>query len=392
MAGAAGDSALSAVWALAGPRPTHYLVARALNTMDWPLEGQRTRPGRPCTSTTTPVVANLSNKTLVPTMLKLRGWPLLPPEIDVRGRHGEQYTYAHFLWAICSPCVDWIDHTINNDTDTPWTREATVDMCAKLLAPDFACDTEASDETLEDMTEFFQFTVQVHLGITIPLDKISYVLGPLVHAGLPTNKMGVYLALMADVVATFVGTCLHDKLKCTLLAIAANIQEPTPTTPLVDRLTSELVSLLADKHKRNVVWESAPLVQDAYETPLKRRRTYDGKLESLEEKTEQIRMALVDKIATKHMPSTLVDAHRIIQRLLSKDKEQNMEDVQRLQDGLYSKKALQHHILILDDALNAYTAERWKRTRDNDPTGWGGGLPPMKARRAKPGSAVTAFK
>ena len=385
MAGAAGDSALSAVWALAGPRPTHKLVARALDTLDWPLEGQRARPGRPCTSTTTPVVANLSNKTLVPTMLKLRGWPLLPTEIVGRGGHGEQYTYAHFLWAICSPCVDWIDHTINNDTDTPWTREATVDMCAKLLAPDFACDTEASDETLEDMAEFFQFTVQVHLGITIPLDKISYVLGPLVHAGLPTNKMGVYLALMADVVATFVGTCLHDKLKCTLLAIAANIQEPTPTTPLVDRLTSELVSLLADKHKRNVVWESAPLVQDAYETPLKRRRTYDGKLESLEEKTEQIRMALVDKIATKHMPSTLVDAHRIIQRLLSKDKEQNMEDVQRQQDGLYSKVALQHHMLILDDALDAYTAERWKRTRDSDPTGWAVGVatdesPPSQAR------------
>ena len=262
--GASGDSALSAVWARIGPFPTQATMARAIRTLDWP--GPRTRCGGLRTAPPWADLATIYNRTLDPILERLGcGWP-------TQVQHGlHTFTYAHFVWTLCCPCVDWIDHVLGGNTDTTWPPA--MNMCMDLLAPDFMChDTKDSAMDLEAMSESLAFMVNVHLGVTLPLESIGCVLCPLVHAGMPACTMGVNLTLMSHVMETFVGKSMHEQLKCTLLALAANTHAPTPATPLADLLAAELVALLAEKHKRTTAWEDAPLVLDTQESPLKRRR------------------------------------------------------------------------------------------------------------------------
>ena len=209
-------------------------LARALKTLDWDLEGMSSI-GRPSHDT---IVVSMDKRKLLPYARRLHEWPLDAddkPEGPGRsycGHQMERLTYAHFLWAVACPCLDWISQALDDAKCAAWTPA--LGQCLNLLAPDFMC--EEMEETGQDaMAETCSFLLYTHLQVVVPADSIACVLGPLLHSGLPTCGMSAHLLLMAEVMETFIGKALHETLRCRLLAMAARIPEPTPAEPLEDR-------------------------------------------------------------------------------------------------------------------------------------------------------------
>ncbi len=96
-----------------------------------------------------------------------------------------------------------------------------------------------------------------------------------------------------------------------------------------------------------------------------------------------VRMALVDKVGLIHLPKTLIDAHRLIKQL--QQESARLDEFRDLEERLYSRQAITQHMLLLDAALDAYTAERFRRQREADPEMFGVGLgtdesPPSQCR------------
>ena len=113
--------------------------------------------------------------------------------------------------------------------------------------------------------------------------------------------------------APFMGNALHKTLTTKLLALAAGVAEPVPTTTLEAELKRELWELLAAQRPSQTWLDEAPLLLPA-QPPLKRSRTFESLQQSLVDKTEQLRMSLANKIATQHNVKTLLDAQRVLGR------------------------------------------------------------------------------
>ena len=165
-----------------------------------------------------------------------------------------------------------------------------------------------------------------------------------------------------------------------MLALAAGVAEPVPATTLEAQLKKELWDVLAAQRPSQTWSDEAPLLLPS-QPPLKRSRTLESLQLSLVDKTEQLRMSLGNKIASRRMVQTLVDA----QRVLGQKYGTGQEDVARVLDDFFSRTTLDRHALVLDAALDAWQLGEWARRRAADPEGWALAVatdesPPSQAR------------
>ena len=75
-------------------------------------------------------------------------------------------------------------------------------------------------------------------------------------------------------------------------------------------LKHELVGHLAKACARDDEMVAQPTLQE-YDSPPKLKRSRSAREESLEDKTQQVRMLLANNASLKHLPNTLVDAERV---------------------------------------------------------------------------------
>ena len=363
---------LQALWAKVECPKSLLALSRALMSLEWPGKSEAT------TRCWWP------RRGIRPTLDELRQWPChqMPREPGVRGGLPVVCTYAHLLWALIFPCARWIAKAFDDSLEDGDDWDG-LDFLAKLLAPEFCC--EVDEEVQPDLAELCAIQISSHLQVDFPADALTPVFDKLGCLGLPGHSMSAYLVLMSGVTKAFIGTTLHETLMVRLLATAAGAQEPIPDVPLEVKLKQEIVAQhLADQGKLATSgWQELPLVLPRDEPPTKRSRTSESLTQSVQDKTEMVRLALKDKVSLSHLPNTILDAARVIHGLTRS--EQPVEEHHDLTDRLYHRTTLGRHMLILDPALDACTAAEWQAIRDKDPEGFGVALasdesPPSQRR------------
>ena len=277
-----------------------------------------------------------------------------------KGRGENAFTYAHLLWVLARPLIDWISMAREDGGDaSPWTEGH--GTCLSLLAPDFDCDPEGeADLSVGAFADHAALLMATHLAMDIQGPTLAPAIAPLLAQGLPACPASVHLVLLSrDTWAPFIGNALHSTLTAKLLALAAQAAEPVPTTTLESQLKSELWDLLAAQRPSQTWVDEEPLILPA-QPPLKRSRTSENLQLSLAAKTEQVRMSLVNKIGLRHAVRTLVDAQRVLAGLRGPA----TEVAALAMEEFFGRDALARHLQVLDAALDAWQSQEWTRRRD----------------------------
>ena len=171
-----------------------------------------------------------------------------------------------------------------------------------------------------------------HLDMEVHGPTLAPAIAPLLAQGLPACATSVHLVLLSrETWAPFMGNALHSALTTKLLALAAGVAEPVPATTLETQLKQELWDVLAAQRPSQTLFDEAPLLLPA-QPPLKRSRTLESLQLSLVDKTEQLRMSLGNRIASRRMVQTLVDAQRVLGRKYVTEQ----EEVARVLDDFFS--------------------------------------------------------
>ena len=193
-----------------------------------------------------------------------------------KGRGENAFTYAHLLWVLARPLLDWISMAWEDGADaSPWAEGH--GTCLSLLASDFDCDFEADQElSLDAFADHAALLMATHLDMEVHGPTLAPAIGPLIAQGLPACATSVHLVLLSrETWAPFMGNALHSTLTTKLLALAAGVAEPVPTTPLEAQLKRELWDLLAAQRPSQTWLDEAPLLLPA-QPPLKRSRTFES--------------------------------------------------------------------------------------------------------------------
>ena len=112
--------------------------------------------------------SGFNDRSLPKALNALEAWPL-----DSEG----QWSFAHYLWVVCWPCLDWIGRASGEGPVGPW--HARLQFCSQLLQHDFVGFDEGDDEMdVHAMAAFAASLIEAHLAVHVPLDVLSSVLLP----------------------------------------------------------------------------------------------------------------------------------------------------------------------------------------------------------------------
>ena len=315
--------------------------------------------------------AGFHNRSVAASLAALDAWPL---------DSAECYTFAHYLWVVAWPCVAWIGQALGDGAACPW--HARLQFSCELLRHDFVgFDDEGQEMDVQELAAFLATLLDAHLQVVVSVEMLSVVLLPLLRRGLPAEATSAYLVLLSgDVMSPLIGLTLSDLLRIRLLACASHLEPPPPLVPLECSLKHELVGLLTKACAPGD--EVAQPTLQRYETPQKLKRGRSSREESLEDKTQEVRMLLANNVSLKHLPNTVVDAERLRQHLLREPDDAGAPD---LATSLHSRVTLARHMILLDSALDSQLKQDLRELRDRDPVAFGVALatdesPPSQRR------------
>ena len=353
-------TSLSSAWELVGDSPCDKYVHDAWSSLGWPGGGMSKFVGGKRLSETVP----RGIRRLKDVMLTLEAWPQHP------------WTLVHFMWAAIYPCLCWIEGAAEEDAG-PWTPAH--GHCLQMLSVDF--DATTFTESQDDLASFAALCLGANLEVIIPELSLREAFVKFWAMSLPQCQMSVYLLLMsAPVMHSLIGRSMHRAVQASLLSMAARVH--MPTSSLETDMKAELIEILAAKQtQQNTSVDVAITLQ--HEPSLKRSRTDDAISALREQKTEQIRDALVNKTPLVHQLNTIVDANRLIAKL--QRQELDLEKENDLVESVVKRDSLGRHMLVLESALDAYMAEMLATQRAEDPEGFGLGMatdesPPSQPR------------
>ena len=125
---------------------------------------------------------------------------------------------------------------------------------------------------------------------------------------------------------------------------------------------------MQQKNEGGASWQCLPLVDDLNESPSKKSRTEASIAETLENKTEMVRMSLVHNLGLVHSLQTIVDAQNLRDKL--QRREVNLEEQRALEEGLVHRTNVSRHMLVLDSAIDTLTTKALEKQREDDPEGF----------------------
>ena len=315
---------IKARWLTIARAPTMRRMTAALCSLEWPEEGRSKKNQGLRRTSTLLVTLNLQTISNQVSMTK--------------SFLGDELAYTHMLWVLASTCVQWVSAMhLDTKCTAPWT--AAMQFSFELLAPALAGEgMDGTDMMPDELGEFASIQLNTYLNVDVCAAEFASVITPLLAAGLPRTTTTAYLMLLSDsIMETFIGSTLHAVLKARTLANAAQVQEPPRTEPLEDALARELMEHLAKSRRPcKAEWSDNSPIKTKEITPTKRRRTLDGKAEAATDKTEAVRMMIVNKTSASRQVDTILDAHRLI-ALLNR-REIGHDETAPLQETLFSKK------------------------------------------------------
>ena len=325
-----------------GAAPTALCLERLLNRLDLPALEQG--PHR-----------NLANpfarKPVTESLRSFTAWPCA--RRDVSGRKPFVISFAHCLWLVARPALDWIAQAPDDDASCHWTPR--LNQCVALLhLPFVGVDDDGQAQQVQHMTELAVILLKKHLDVDVDQQSLHATMMPLLDRGLPATGMAVYVVLLSfSTMESIIGRSLHDQLIRCLLAEAANLPLPKSLATLETGLKRELVQQLALQTrnlKRDIVQRQT--------TPTKLSRTHTSRDTALSDKMAIVRTILVKKIALQHMVTCFLDADRLRHQLLRQPPDQADP---LTADHLYSRQSITKHMLLLDSALDSVPAEQKER-------------------------------
>ena len=138
-----------------GRRPVYRStlpVASSLNSLGWPpYEKRRLEDG------TWSTWAGFNNKSLPKALDALETWPL-----DASG----DWTFAHYIWLVCWPCLEWISGASGEMPVGPW--HARLQSCSQLLQHDLVgLDEGDSEMDVHGLAAFCASLIQAHLSVCV---------------------------------------------------------------------------------------------------------------------------------------------------------------------------------------------------------------------------------
>ena len=347
-----------------GAAPTALCLERLLNRLDLPAleQGPHWNP-----------VNSFTRKHLAEALRSFTAWPCAR---DGDARNSFVISFAHCLWLVARPALDWIAQAPDDDASCHWTPR--LNQCVALLhLPFVGVDDDGQAQQVQHMTELAVILLKKHLDVDVDQQSLHATMMPLLDRGLPATGMAVYVVLLSfSAMESIIGRSLHDQLIRCLLAEAANLPLPKSLATLETSLKRELVQQLALqtslKQELDLALQTS-LNRDIVQrqtsgTPTKRSRTHTSRDTALSDKTAIVRTILVNKIALQHMVTCFLDADRLRHQLLRQPPDQADP---LTADHLYSRQSIAKHMLLLDSALDSVLAKQIEAWRAQDPDAFG---------------------
>ena len=258
-------------------------------------------------------------------------------------------SFAHCLWIVASPSLQWIAHTLDRDEPLPWSPK--LQACSDSLHEDFVgIDDEAEGMSIQAMASFASMLMESHLEVKVDLASVSAVMLTLVRSGLPSGAVSVYLVLLSShAMESMIGSTLHNQLVCCLLAAASHLPMPAPLESVAAGTKRELLQALAAQHSRGTEWEAHDVLVGGA-PPTKKSRKVSKITEASGQKTEVVRLALVNKVSLTHLVNTALDFERLRQKFVLQG---DGFDSGFGKEDLFGRRAIARHMLILDSALDS---------------------------------------
>ena len=214
----------------------------------------------------------LSDRSLERCMKALEAWP--PCQIRTERERAlantsqtQYFTFAHLLWAVAWPCVEWISQSLQGQQAGPW--HARLSGCLELLQHDFVgLEQVAAEVDVYELASLAQCLLESHLAVQVPTKLLVDPLLQLVRSGLPAVTVSVYLALLSpEVTRPLVGVALSWRLVTCLLACASHVPPPPPRGSLEAALKAELVRTLLDRRRVELSLDEAEAVVPDVQRP-----------------------------------------------------------------------------------------------------------------------------
>ena len=336
---------LRSIWDLLDGDTTAVGISNAWQCLGWPEEGSNKLHQGRHESTWVP----MSRKALARVMHTCPGWPESP------------LTKAHLLWAAIAPATAWVAD------EAPWTPAH--GHCLTLLSGDFEAEEVGdSSYTRSAAAEFAAFVLDTQLDIAIPALALDAAFASSWARSMPMCQMSVYILVMSDLMLPLIGSSLLQALRTSLLSMVAQEPVPAEDDSLLAALKREVLDLIAASDKGGASWQSVPVVDTLNESPSKKSRTEASIAETLDAKTEIVRVSLVHNLGLVHSLQTIVDAQNLRDKL--QRREVNLEEQRALEEGLVHRTNISRHMLVLDSAIDTLTTKALEKQREDDPGGF----------------------
>ena len=262
-------------------------------------------------------------------------------------------SFAHCLWIVASPRLQWIANALSRDQPLVWSPK--LQACCDLLFEDFVgIDDDKEGMSIQGMASFASMILEAHLEVAVDVASISEVMLTLVRAGLPSGAMSVYLVLLSShAMESMIGKTLHNHLVCCLLAGASQLPMPAPLESVAAGTKRELVQALAAANNRTTEWDAQEVLAGGA-PPTKKSRKALEKTQASAQKTELVRLSLVNKVTLAHLVNTALDFERLRKKFALQPDEFDSGFGEK---DLYGRGAIAKHMLVLDSALDSKLKE-----------------------------------
>ncbi len=191
------------------------------------------------------------------------------------------------------------------------------------------------------------------VGVDVPVSLVSQKIGHLVPfnmAATPANAMHI---LRSSLAAQLVGSTLAIQVSRQILAEIAEL--PVPLLTAIEEslgLKNDLVTSLA------VQLHPSKATDDAEEQPAKRLKTARPYKNRCADRTSSVQFVLENRVSWRRFGDTVKAAGKLIENLISvPGSSGDLPDVPRLEDILIGRHQLMRHTLLLDGAIDLYTAD-----------------------------------
>ena len=139
-----------------------------------------------------PGFAAFARRQLAESLRSFTAWPCAR-DVSVARRSARDdapfvISFAHCLWIVARPCLDWIAQAPGDDASCPWTPR--LSRCVALLHEEFVgFEEDGQEQQVHHMTSLAVLLLQKHLGVDVDQQPLHDTMLSLLRRSLPATGM-----------------------------------------------------------------------------------------------------------------------------------------------------------------------------------------------------------